>query len=110
MLATGATVPTDDDNGYAPGCTFVDSDTGVGSTYYVNEGDATDCDFNVSAGSTGDITAVTAGAGMTGGGASGDVTLNVINTDGKITVGADTLDITAGILVNADINASAAIA
>lgn len=109
LMASGATVPTDAEVGYGAGCIFFDIDGGVGATFYVNEGDEASCDFNISGGSTGDITAVTAGAGLTGGGATGAVTLDIVNTDGKITVGADTVDITADSLVDADINSAAAI-
>ena len=41
----------------------------------------------------GDVTGVAAGAGLTGGGAAGDVTLNVIGGDG-ITANADELEVT----------------
>ena len=44
---------------------------------------------------TGDITAVTAGAGLTGGGSSGDVTVNVGSGDG-ITINANDVEITPG--------------
>jgi hypothetical protein len=108
--AKGATLPTDGDAGYASGCIFMVEGGGVNLTSYVNDGSSSSCDFNAAIGGTGDITGVTAGAGLTGGGASGTVTLNVANTDGKISVGADAIGIAAGSLVNADINTSAAIA
>lgn len=44
--ASGATVPTDAEAGYAKGCIFIQTDGGVSSTLYVNEGTYTSCDFN----------------------------------------------------------------
>lgn len=108
--AFGNTVPTDGDAGYAVGCLFCDTNAGTGAVMFVNEGTLASCDFNIGVPSGGDITAVVAGAGLTGGATSGSATLNVINTDGKITVGADSIDITADSLVDADINSAAAIA
>lgn len=49
--ASGATLPTDGDAGYAKGCTFVKTGGGVGSTIYVNEGSETSADFNPSSSS-----------------------------------------------------------
>lgn len=43
----GTTKPTDGGVGYAPGCIFMDQDAAQGSQFYINEGTATSCDFNV---------------------------------------------------------------
>lgn len=46
LMASGPTVPTDGDAGYAVGCIFQHTDGGDGTALYVNEGTATSCDFN----------------------------------------------------------------
>ena len=46
ISATGATVPTDGDTGYAKGCRFIKTGGSTGTTIYFNEGSATSADFN----------------------------------------------------------------
>jgi len=75
------------------------SPTPVAGQIYYNSGDNTlrfhnGSSFQTLSTTTGDITGVTAGTGLTGGGASGAVTLNVIGGNG-ITANADDVAITA---------------
>lgn len=79
LRAKGATVPTDADAGYAKGCIFIKTGGGVATTIYLNEGSATSCDFNAVESAASNITGVTAGAGLTGGGTEGTVTLDAID-------------------------------
>lgn len=75
LLAQGDTIPTDAETGYAKGCIFIQTDGGIGTTVYANDGDEDSCDFNTAIGGTGDITAVTTDSvGMLGGASSGAVT------------------------------------
>lgn len=94
---------TDGGAGYAVGCQYVQTDGSVATTLYINEGTTTSCDFNAMETSASSVTAVVAGAGMTGGGTEGSVTLNVINTDGNLPVGADTIDLAASPNIAANI-------
>ena len=46
LQAHGLVVPTDGDEGYAPGCLFHHTDGGDGTSLYVNEGTKASADFN----------------------------------------------------------------
>jgi hypothetical protein len=47
LLATGTTVPTDNDAGFAKGCLFIDTDVAAGTTgLYVNVGTTAACNFD----------------------------------------------------------------
>lgn len=93
---------------FAKGCIWRNTEGTTGTVLYINDGTAASSAF---AGlSTGDITSVVAGAGMTGGGTSGAVTLNVIATDSTVTVAADGIKVATGGITNTEVSASAAIA
>lgn len=76
-FASGADVPADGVAGYAKGCIFIQTDGGIGSTIFINEGSSSSADFNAGSLGGGDITGVTAGLGLNGGATSGNATLNV---------------------------------
>lgn len=46
LLLSGTSVPTDGTAGYLPGCMYIKTNGGVGTTLYVNEGTVASCDFN----------------------------------------------------------------
>jgi hypothetical protein len=101
-ICSGATKPTDNDNGYAKGCLFIKTNGGLGTTLYINEGDSTDCDFNA-IGSGGSSTFI----GLT------DVPAAFAGSSLKpvrVNVGETALEFYTPSLVNADIDAAAAIA
>src|SRR3990167_3946435 len=82
--ASGATVPTDADKGYATGCIFSQTDGVVGSVIYINEGTAASADFNALGGG--------------GGGAAG--TLNQTYENGR------TIEVDTGPIVITDAQAT----
>lgn len=48
LIATGTTVPSDNENNYAKGCLFIDTNVGAGTTgLYENVGDTSNCNFDV---------------------------------------------------------------
>ncbi len=47
LFAWGATVPTDGEAGYAPGCIFINTAGATVNRPYCNVGSVTSCDFNL---------------------------------------------------------------
>ncbi len=78
LSASGATVPTDGDDGYQTGCIFQQTDGGAGTALYINEGSVTSADFNAIAGGS----AATTLAGLTDVGATAYTGGSVIVADG----------------------------
>lgn len=104
VLGYGATVAADGQAGFAKGCFFIKTGGGIGTTIYVNEGSSTACDFNVGSVGGGDITKITAGSALTGGGDSGDITLDVAVDDSTIEINADALRVKDGGITPAKTN------
>ncbi len=71
VLGRGTTVPTDATSGYATGCIFMDTDGGVGTSFYINEGTSSSCDFNAMVGTdalgNATATSLTASGAVAGG-------------------------------------------
>lgn len=45
-LIWGTSVPADATAGYPPGCIYIKTNGGIGTTLYINEGTLASCDFN----------------------------------------------------------------
>lgn len=96
VRASGTTAPVDGDAGYGVGSTFFTLAGGTGSSFYINEGTSTSCNFNVvttidpNAGTTSIAVAHAIYSFATDGGAVGLITpaLNVTIPANAIIVGA----------------------
>lgn len=78
---SGAFAPTDGGSGFAKGCKHLRTDGSAGTTWYVNEGTSSSCDFNAVESAAAGITAVVAGDGIDGGATEGSATVSVDVTD-----------------------------
>lgn len=121
VICRGVEVPTDAGSGYAKGCIFLQTDGGVGTTLYVNEGSSTSCDFNLGAGEGAGATTF-AGLSDTPSNYSGagDKVLKVnagatavefVDVSGDVDMDASgVFSISSDVIVNDDVNTSAGIA
>ena len=119
LMASGAVVPTDATAGYAKGCMFIQTDGGVATTFYVNEGSSSSSDFNVSAGgaSTTFVALTDTPANYSGAGNkiikvnTGATALEFVDVSGDVDMSAaGVFSITADSIINADVKTDAAIA
>mgnify|MGYP001566209265 CR=1 FL=1 len=92
LFAVGTTVPTDTEAGYVKGCLFIDGNASAGSILWLNEGDASSCDFNVLESAASSITGIVGGEYIMGDATEGTATLEVAlpfynGTGGELTAG-----------------------
>lgn len=85
LESKGAFAVTDGGAGYAKGAKHIKTDGSTGTTVYINEGSNTSCDFNAVEPPEASVTGVTAGTGISGGGTSGTVTVNVADSYLRVT-------------------------
>ena len=83
LFASGDTVPTDEDTGYQTSCIFQHTDGGIGTAFYINEGDEDSCAFVAVAGLT---VAQEALLGATAGVATASKAL-ILDASGEVTSG-----------------------
>lgn len=120
MISTGTTVPTDTESGFAKGSLFIDTNVAGGTSgLYENVGTTSSCNFDLIG--AGGVPGTTL-AGLTDTDLSSPTSAQVLIYDGSnswdnksisgdISIAADgTVSLTAGAIVNADVNAAAAIA
>lgn len=119
LMGSGATVPINGETGYAKGCMFIQTDGGIATTFYINEGDETTCDFNVNGGgSPTSFVALTDTPNNYSSAAdkilkvnTGGTAVEFVTPSGVVAMdNAGVFSIVAGSLIDADIKSDAAIA
>lgn len=122
LLCMGINIPSDGETGFAKGCVFIKTDAGAGvAANYENVGTITSCNFDLMDLATGGVTTFlglsdtpanyTDDANKIVKVNTGETALEFVTPSGDVTMGATgVFAIGTGVIIDADVNASAAIA